>query len=175
MSPANDRAPDDTVLRNGRDVDPTRARVRLVFTEDVDDFIPPGRITNRDLDDMVLVVGHVLFPEGEDAIPGVPILRRDDGQQVAQLVFAELVRDDDDNLGIDANGLPVYKFFTQAVDKTGYAWDAKHFAVGEEYVFKVEILDATLITHAKGDGGLRDLYLAVTQDHMNTDFGCFGF
>jgi hypothetical protein len=164
-------SPATSVLRNGRDVDPTKPRVRIVEADDEDDMIAPGPVDARSMDDLWLPVGHVRFPEGHDAIAGVPILRGPDGKQVPQLVISKPVQNNDGQFAVDANGNPIFIFFTMGIDLRGNAWAADNFRVDGRYVAQVEILDLDMIEHDQNASSVRAMYVSVHSQYNDFEFG----
>lgn len=158
-------APSVTVLRNGRDVDPSNPRfdIELGFE---DDLFAAGDVDMRIIDDDWYPIGHVIWPEGNSTIHGVPIIRDPNGTQVPQMVWVEPCCDRAGKFAVDANDNPIFKFFVvPGLSFKSKMWPQHivRFGKTDNYLVRIDILDLDFVIHNQGPGGVLDLYKGVHQ------------
>ncbi|CAN9277551.1 unnamed protein product [Alternaria alternata] len=165
-------APSITLLRNGRDVDPSKPRIRIELGVK-NDLLSRGKVDLLVLDDNKwFPAGHVIWPEGNSTINGVPIIRNSNGIQELQMVWAAPDCDADGKFSVDANNNPIFHFFVVAgLSWKSVMWPHRSVRLGDndDYVVKVYILDLDLIIYAEGPGGVLNIYKAVHKMHYNAE------
>ncbi|KAI8930538.1 hypothetical protein NX059_012150 [Plenodomus lindquistii] len=167
-------APHPRSLTNNCDNNPRRIQVYLQETDYEDDVGESGKLDMREVEDgEMLTIGFILWPEGNSAIPGVPIVRDASGAQVPVMVFAYLVKDAECNIAVDHSGFPIFKAFTRNCDASGCSHNSDFFKISgsnpARWVSRVYLVNFDLISHLYGDG-VRGLYIGTMKDFRATNY-----
>ncbi|KAI8930477.1 hypothetical protein NX059_012427 [Plenodomus lindquistii] len=116
-------------------------------------------------------VGTIKFPDHD---PDLPRIVYENGAQVAQIVYAQFEENDDLEIGLDSEDIPMIRFFTHGVDKDGVTLPQNALMASSDQTrlaVRVTILDINFIDADSWYDGwdtARDLWRWTYWKLMNT-------